>query len=200
MVEALDPADKTLEAVHGHYPDALMTSVSLKSIGIRLNYHPNLEPAEADLYPGITVPTPVIYLPGPMPGFTKAFNEEEEKRLIGLGLLDHVGGRSRSALAKLSALPEIEGWEWDHATIWLLAKLVENHLEQEGKYLLADQLVWTKNTGLSSRHPSVRLIAGNFGPEGLDINCVPGYGGGVGIFPVLLPEQSKSAGLHLVQG
>lgn len=200
MVEALlGPADKTLETVRGHYPDALMTSVSLKSIGIRLNYHPNLEPAEADLYPGIIVPTQVIYLPGALDGFTRVFNQEEEKRLIGLGLLDHEPGKVKNALAKLTTLPEINGWIWRIPKLGLLARILENHLHEQDEYLLKGEYVWTEDTAKSARHRLVHLIAGDFGPEGLDINCVPGYGGGVGIFPVLLPEQSKSAGLHLVQ-
>lgn len=201
MVEALNSAYKTLEIVRGYYPDALMTTLSLQAIGIRLNYHPALDPASIDLEAGIAFPTPVIYLSRPLSGYTRAFNQEEEEGLIGLGVLDRIAGQPRNVLARLAGMQEVKGWEWGIPKVGFLACLVEDHKLHYDEYLFRGENVWTDDTVESNRGRTVRLIVGYSGPDGLNINFVPGgYDYDVAIFPVLLPRQPQRPNLHLIQG
>lgn len=200
MVEELHPFEQTLEAVREHFPNALMSNISLKEIGIVLKLHPDLDLSSINLHPGIIIPTPVIYLPRPLNGFTRAFDQEGEQRLIGLGLLDRLAEEQRNTLAKLATLPEIDGLTWRIPTFGLLARILENYRIENNEFLLKREYVWTEDITESVRHPLVHLIAGYFGTDGLGISyMLGGFEGSVGIFPVGLPAELEPVHLHLVQ-
>lgn len=201
MVEALNPAYKTLETVREYYPDALMTTLSSKAMSIRLNYHPGLDPASIDLDPGIVLPTPVIYLTRPLPGYTRVFNQEEEEELISLGTLDRIAGQPRNVMTRLAEMREIDDWEWGIPRLGLHGMLVEDHKLRHDEYLLEGEHAWTANIVESNHGRPVRLIVGYSGPNGLYISFVPGgYDYDLAILPVLLPKQPKSSNRHLIQG
>lgn len=193
-IETIEFAKGVEGQVSAKFPEALFTTIpaqdttsSLEEMLFKMELHPGLE-GELPLF-RLAVASRAIYLPGPVNGYVETYNSEEEIDLRQLFMDDTERGNTEQVL---EGLDQIEGVRWEIPSTIILARILLNHLQDKGEYLLSREYVWTHDQMESNRHGLVRLVAGHFGQNNDSQTILP-----VRYLPNGAEGQSK-AGVFIV--
>lgn len=90
----------------------------------------------------------------------------------------------------IASLPKVQGLRWIVGNAPTVCRVLANHLEESGEYLLSGVYTWTTDEYKSPEYSRCRLVVGGCSPFGVSVSCFrPGvWRGVVGLFVLGVPE------------